>query len=215
MTYWKRHIHAMAVLVLAAAVAGAGCGVARGASRVSGDQLYRACASCHGPAGQGDAAVGAPRIAGLPAWYLSSQLERFQGGLRGKHPDDVEGLKMRAMSRQMLSKMEVDAVAAYVSAMPKATNAPTLSVDTAAGQAKFMICSTCHGPKGEGNQQLNAPPIAGLDDWYVARQLKKFQGGIRGSVKDDAVGAQMMGMAMAVPPNEIDSVAAYIHSLVP
>ncbi|MCC7008535.1 MAG: c-type cytochrome [Acidobacteria bacterium] len=199
--------------LLGGAVAGAGCSVAQGAT-ASGEQLYRACASCHGEAGAGDATFGAPRIAAMPRWYVASQLQRFKAGTRGRHFDDAEGLRMRAMAMQMGTQAEIDAVASYVASLPAGTSpAAVAGADPAVGQTKFAVCAACHGPKGEGNEALNAPPLAGMDDWYVARQLRKFQSGVRGAVKDDPIGAQMAGMALTVQPAEVDSVAAYVHAL--
>jgi cytochrome c553 len=100
-------------LTLASAVVSTGC-ASGSAAPIAGADLYGACESCHGPSGEGSVEFGAPAIAGMPTWYVSSQLQRFQQGLRGKHPDDVEGLKMRAMSRQMLSEAEISAVASHV-----------------------------------------------------------------------------------------------------
>lgn len=199
---------------LAGVVAIAGC--ARGSAKesASGAELYGSCIACHGTEGAGTPAVGAPAIAGLPEWYVTSQVQRFQTGLRGKHPDDVEGLKMRAMSRQLSSEAEVAAVAAYVSALPKPRNPAAITTgDTATGQAAFALCVGCHGPNGEGNQAVNAPPLAGLDDWYVAAQLRKFRAGIRGTTPEDTIGPVMQAMSLAVAPESIDHLAAYVHSL--
>ena len=209
---------------VAAALAGAGaavagCGVARGEAAGSGAALYESCDSCHGTAGAGDASLGAPRIAGLPKWYVASQVERFQNGLRGKHFDDVEGLRMRAMAKQMMSKAEIDAVASHVAAMPVVISAPTLTVTNKTGaEGTFAACASCHGQKGEGTEALNAPPLAGLDDWYIARQLRKFQSGVRGAGKSntgevDTLGAQMTAMSQAVLPPDVDNMAAYLHGL--
>ena len=184
------------------------------ASAITGRDLYRSCESCHGLSGEGDVRVGAPQIAGLPAWYVSSQLQRFQQGLRGKHPDDVEGLRMRAMASQMMSKAEIDAVASHIAGLtPRAKAAPALNGDPAAGASFYAVCAACHGPKGEGIQQMNAPPLAMFEDWYVARQLRKFQSGVRGRIAEDPVGLQMSGMAMTVPAEAVDNVAAYVHGL--
>lgn len=202
-----------AIAVLVAAAAGAGCGVARGEAALSGAQLYGSCSSCHGTTGEGNASLGAPRIAGMPRWYVAAQVQRFKDGRRGRHFDDVEGLKMRAMAMQMATPAQVEAVATYVASLPVRPSQPTLTADPAAGQAKFAVCSACHGAKGEGNEALNAPPLAGMGDWYVARQLRKFQAGVRGAVKDDPIGAQMAGMAMTVLPAEVDSVAVHVQSL--
>ena len=122
-------------LFVAVAVTAA-CGSA--AAAPSGQALYGSCVSCHGTKGEGTALIGAPSIAGLPTWYVALQLERFQTGLRGQHPDDLEGLRMRAMSRQMMSKAEVQAVAGYISSMSVVTNAKTLAKgDPTTGQGAY------------------------------------------------------------------------------
>lgn len=205
-----------AVVCLAALFFTTACssGTAAGRDAASGAQLYQACESCHGSDGAGDIVQDAPAIAGLPAWYVASQLERFQTGLRGKHPDDVEGLKMRPMSLQVNSPVQRQAVADHVASLPPVRNTATLrDVDPAVGEQTFVMCIACHGPKGEGNQELNAPPLAGLDDWYVALQLRKFRSGIRGAVPGDAIGPTMAAMSMAVQPDAVDDLAAYVHAL--
>jgi len=198
------------VLLLPLALVGCG-GVSADST---GRALYGSCETCHGASGEGDLRVDAPAIAGMPAWYVSSQLQRFQAGLRGKHPDDREGLRMRAMLLQMLTKAEIDLVASHVAALPPAAKRePALGGDPKVGAVPFQICAACHGQKGEGNQQMNAPPLAGMEDWYVARQLRKFQTGVRGRNPEDVIGMQMAGMAMAVPADDVDDVAAYVHGL--
>ena len=67
-----------------------------------------------------------------------------------------------------------------------------------AGAANYAVCSACHGQRGEGNQQLNAPKLAGLNDWYMRRQLLDFQHGVRGAEKGDTFGPQMAPMAQLV-----------------
>ncbi len=200
---------------LAAVLMATGCARGSAAPReVAAADLYAACATCHGTSGQGDVSVGAPAIAGLPAWYVTAQLERFQGGLRGKHPDDVEGLRMRPMSRQMLTPAETTSVAQHIAGLPPVTTAVSLAAgEPAKGQEIFVRCVACHGMKGEGNETLKAPPLAGMDDWYVARQLQKFRSGVRGAAPGDTVGPIMQAMAQTIQPEEIDHVAAYVHTL--
>ena len=52
----------------------------------------------------------------------------------------------------------------------------------------FQLCSACHGPQGHGNRELMAPAIAGLPEWYVVNQLKKFRNGGRGAHPADISG---------------------------
>ena len=92
----------------------------------SGHELYDSCKSCHKEAGQGDVTLAAPAIGGLPSWYVDAQLKKFRTGLRGAHPDDYEGLRMRPMSRQMANEQEVATVTAYVSGMKPNKIAPSM-----------------------------------------------------------------------------------------
>jgi cytochrome c oxidase subunit II len=83
--------------------------------------------------------------------------------------------------------------------------------DVAAGQASYAVCSACHGAQGEGNQQLNAPKLAGQADWYLARQLQDFKLGIRDK---EPYGQQMDAFAAALADDTaIRNVVAYINSL--
>ena len=203
---------ALALVLLVSAAAG--CARGGAAAEMAGSELYGSCAACHGAAGEGNSTVSAPRIAGMPQWYVESQLKRFQGGQRGEHPDDVEGLRMRAMSRQMVTDAEIAAVAKHVAELAPVTNPPTRTgTNPAAGQALFAICATCHGANGEGSQAVNAPPLAGLDDWYVELQLQKFQAGIRGAAPGDTIGPIMRAMSTTIQPEAIHDLAAYVHGL--
>ena len=59
--------------------------LAPGASRADerGAALFGLCAQCHGEQGEGNQVFGAPAIAGLPLWFVQSQLQKFRSGLRG------------------------------------------------------------------------------------------------------------------------------------
>src|SRR5262245_11181397 len=67
------------------------------------------------------------------------------------------------------------------------------------GAKQFAPCAACHGNKAEGNPTLNAPAIAGLDAAYVARQLRNFRSGQRGTHKADTLGAQMRAAVGILP----------------
>lgn len=54
------------------------------------------CAACHGPAGEGNKAMGAPALNLLSASYITAQLRNFRGGLRGYATDDEHGAMMAA-----------------------------------------------------------------------------------------------------------------------
>src|SRR5262245_50882675 len=185
-----------------------------GTGSISGAELFEACVPCHGAAGEGSTVVGAPAIAGLPAWYISAQLERFQKGIRGRHADDVEGLKMQAMSRQMRSETERRAVAAHVASLPHVTTTAAIGGgNAAAGRKAYLLCASCHGVTGNGFEAGSVPPLAGMDDWYVAAQLRKFKGGVRGAMPGDAFGPVMRSVAAPLSAENVNQVAAYVHAL--
>ncbi len=179
-----------------------------------GKELYAACVNCHGKDGYGQQNIAAPAIAGLPAWYLEAQFYKFRTGVRGAHPDDLEGLRMRPMSRQMLDDGEIKAVVAYVASMPVKNQARTIEGDVVAGAQSYATCTACHGPDGKGNQALNAPPIVGQHDWYLVSQIKKFKTGVRGAHPKDVTGAQMRPMAMTLADEQaMKNVVAHIGTL--
>lgn len=89
-----------------------------------------------------------------------------------------------------------------------------LAADVEAGQRAYQVCAACHGQQGEGNAALNAPRLAGQEDWYLRRQMEAFQQGLRGTAPGDTYGAQMRPMAMAISdPQALDNLIAYIESL--
>jgi cytochrome c oxidase subunit 2 len=86
--------------------------------------------------------------------------------------------------------------------------------NAAAGQALYAVCGACHGAQAEGNEMLNAPNLAGQDDWYLERQIANFKHGLRGSQAEDTFGAQMAPMAATLTDSAaIENVVAYIASL--
>ncbi len=86
--------------------------------------------------------------------------------------------------------------------------------DIASGQSLYAACASCHGQNGEGNVAMNAPKLSNQSDWYLARQLRYYKQGIRGTHKDDAAGQQMAAMAaMLADDQAIKDVVAYIDSL--
>lgn len=79
-----------------------------------GKQLYATCAACHGAAGEGNEALGAPPLAGMPAWYTVRQLNNFKTGVRGADPKDTYGQQMAPMAKMLGSDQDVADVAAYI-----------------------------------------------------------------------------------------------------
>jgi cytochrome c553 len=106
------------------------------------------------------------------------------------------------------------AVAAFVGADLPAQH--TVTGDLEHGAELYEGCVLCHGADGMGKHATNAPRYVGMSDWYLVRQLKNFQTGIRGSHPEDKYGEQMGFMSKQLYGDEsINDVVAYINSLPP
>ncbi len=84
-----------------------------------GEEIYRngnhergiaACTGCHGPAGEGNAPGGFPRVSGQHADYIAAQLRSFAEGAR---VNDGESRAMRGVAERM-NENEIKAVASYI-----------------------------------------------------------------------------------------------------
>ena len=175
------------------------------------------CAACHGAAGEGNRALGAPALVQLSTDYLARQLSHFVNGVRGAHPDDAAGKRM-ALSAANLSESDISDLAALITTeLPPARPAATISGDAARGEDYYVnICSACHSGNGQGNDALGAPALAGLNDWYLKSSYQSYLEGIRGTHPDDFYGAQMARLAPALAKgDDIDDVIAFITALPP
>jgi cytochrome c oxidase subunit 2 len=84
------------------------------------------------------------------------------------------------------------------------------------GEDLFQVCSFCHGTQGQGGPALDAPALAGMEAWYVERQLQNFRNRVRGTHYDDVPGVQMSIVSgMVRNQATIENVAAYIESMEP
>jgi cytochrome c oxidase subunit 2 len=85
---------------------------------------------------------------------------------------------------------------------------------TPPAQELFQLCQQCHGEQAEGKMSVNAPTIAGMPQWYIEAQLKKFKEGGRGTHFDDLSGMQMRPMAMSLATDdEIAAISKFVSAL--
>jgi len=83
--------------------------------------------------------------------------------------------------------------------------------DVTAGERGYLVCAGCHGFEGQGNPSISAPRLAGIDDWYLRRQIENFRDGVRGSVDGDPNGERMAMIARAVgTERELTDLVGYI-----
>jgi cytochrome c oxidase subunit 2 len=184
------------------------------ADAAAGAGQYAVCMACHGPSGEGNPALNAPRLAGQDAWYIRRQIHAFRDGLRGAHERDTFGAQMRAFAAMLPDEAAIRNLAAYIESLPGAAAEPTVTGDADRGRRLYMTCASCHGREGQGIWALNAPRLADMSDWYLVRQLQNFQHGIRGAHAQDYYGWQMATMADSLKDERsINDVVAYIDSL--
>jgi cytochrome c oxidase subunit 2 len=207
---------ALFLFILAGGFNLSGCGWGTTDAATRGKEVFQTCVPCHSTDGSGNASVGAPNIAGMKEWYVEEELVKFRSGIRGMQFTDMEGMRMRPMALSLYSEDDVKAVAHYVESMPPVRHAATLPGDPKAGEAIFATCAACHGDNGAGNEDLKAPRIAGLDDWYLATELRKYRNSVRGASPKDAEGRLMRPMARGLADEDaIRNVVAYIGTLKP
>ncbi|MHC6226101.1 c-type cytochrome [Pseudomonas sp. X10] len=176
------------------------------------DPAAMACLGCHGPDGKGVAAAGFPRLAGLPAGYLSKQLADFRSGSR-KHAI------MEPLAKA-LSDEEIQAVSASLANMPS-DPAPDLRRQrmTSDPVEKLALygdwnrqipgCVQCHGPGGSGVGE-HFPPLAGQPATYLIAQLDAWRDGSRSNDPNQL----MVGVAKAMTDAEVKAVAEYFANVV-
>ena len=181
---------------------------------VAGRAQFTTCVACHGSNGEGNAAMNAPSLAGQPDWYIERQLRHFQQGIRGAHENDVYGKQMAPMAKMVADDQSIRNVTAYIETLSAGAHGSTVEGDPAKGASNFVPCGACHGARAQGNYALQAPRLAGQEDWYLKRQLENFQNGVRGAHTQDDYGHQMVLMARSLKNEEsINDLLAYLNTL--
>ena len=165
------------------------------------------CVACHGANGEGQAAGGFPRLAGLDAAYMVRQMDDFASGSRAN-------AVMKPIA-SALSEEEREALARHYSGL-----APSAASEPAAGDEldplgesialrgrwdrQVPACVACHGPRGVG-VGTHFPPLAGQPSGYIAAQLHAWKDGQR---RNDPMG-MMQHVASELGDAEIQAVAGW------
>lgn len=173
-----------------------------------------ACSACHGPNGEGQPALGYPRLAGLSAAYVQEQLKSFAAGTRQN--------ETMAPIGKAISPADGAAVAQYVSGLTPKGATKTEAADAkeiASGRVlaergdwskSLPACTQCHGPAGMGVGAA-FPKLAGQSSTYIVNQLQAWKKGDR----RNGPLSLMAGVANKLDDGEIKAVAAYFASLDP
>ena len=181
---------------------------------IAGKASYATCAACHGQQGEGNLAMNSPNLAILQPWYITRQINHFKDGIRGANEADEFGRQMAPMANMLMDESAIRNVAAYIGTLDPPATVSTLDGDVEKGAYFYNSCGACHGAKAQGNYALQAPRLAGQDDWYLKRQLKTFRLGVRGANEGDTYGHQMVLMARSIQNDQsINDLLAYVNTL--
>lgn len=168
--------------------------------------LTTRCAMCHGAGGESASAI-YPRLAEQHPDYLVKQLKDFRDGRR----------KSDIMSGMVKDLLDTDIVSLAAFFASKKAGARQPGDADLAGVGKYIYergnrysgiaaCSSCHGPKGFGTEQL--PRLAGQHPSYIEDQLKEFNA--RARTNDNAI---MHSIATKLTELESKAVASYLGGL--
>ena len=123
----------------------------------------------------------------------SSEMSAFQGLINELDGVAQMPIKLRASGLE-LSFDEIEP-AAYAEFHAKHTFEPNVwgwGVAVPDGQAIYReYCAGCHSGDASGDRGQAAPPLAGMENWYVQTQLQKFHAGVRGTHFRDPDGISM------------------------
>ncbi|UMZ09430.1 cytochrome c4 [Pseudomonas sp. MPFS] len=170
-----------------------------------------ACMACHGADGMGLAPAGFPRLAGLPASYLSKQLHDFRSGARTSPV-------MQPLAKA-LTEDEITAITSTLASMPAPKTPLSNRGQLAEGVGERLAlrgawdrqipeCVSCHGPGGVGVGQA-FPPLAGQPATYLVAQLNAWREGGRHNDPNNLMGH----IAKSLSAEEVTAVADYFASL--
>lgn len=164
-----------------------------------GEEINDVCAGCHGEFGQGGKEGVYPRLAGMPAEFISKQLHLFRDR---KRPNMA---MVEFVDDRQMPDAEIQHISVYLSRIELKTKLPPVD-ETAPGfnayerllESKQMMqiaraegdiekgaklykkeCGTCHGSDGFGDQKKEVPMLAGQYTNYLWRQVEKLRGQIR------------------------------------
>jgi cytochrome c553 len=171
-----------------------------------------ACASCHGPQGEGTSDVYFPRLAGKPAGYLYNQLIAFRDGRRRYPPMNF--------LLEFLPDAYLKEISEYFASLRPPFPQPAVStvsnemlargeslVKNGDPQHGVPPCSACHGPT-LGGMEPAIPGLLGLRASYISAQLGGWRYGTRTAISPDC----MQIVASSLTEDGVKAVAAWLSS---
>lgn len=208
---WPSLAVAVAALgLIAAPAARAQDAVAAGARIAAHGKGHRvpACAPCHGLNGMGDPSGPFPRLAGLSAPYMQTQLNAFASGERA---DATMGPIAKALAPENRTELALYYSAASAPYPPQASPNPALAdkgrllATLGSEEKKIPACTSCHGAFGVSRNPA-IPTLAGQYAAYIVGELDLFRSGSRKQGGD-----QMQALAHAMTEDDARAAAAYFR----
>jgi len=160
----------------------------------NGEEINQVCAGCHGEYGMGGSDGKYPRLAGLPVAYTIKEIRQFRERKRPnismvEHvekrqlpDDDVMDIAIflnKIKLRTHLSK--IDETAPGFNAYARLQEAKQIiqigraEGDLETGKKLYKKeCKSCHGKKGEGDQEDATPMLSGQYTKYLWRQIDLY-----------------------------------------
>lgn len=84
------------------------------------------------------------------------------------------------------------------------------------GEELYVACTFCHGLEAQGNDRRDGPALAGLQAWYIEKQIYNFRNGLRAYSEEDIPGKIMHGSTPMIRDEfTIKSISEYIAGLEP
>ena len=176
-----------------------------------GSEIFERCGVCHGDKGQKHSLNVSRFIAGLDEDDVIDILREYRDGKRNQYGF---GTMMNGQAKK-LSDEDIEAVAAYVSALPPVeidesnVEKPSESLD---GAEIFKRCAVCHGANADKRSLNVSGYIAGMNDKDIINILHEYQSGKRNKY---GYGSMMKGQAKKLSEEQLDAVAKYVASLPP
>ncbi len=184
-------------------------------AQMSGAEIFaKVCAACHGAKGEGNESLRSPSIAGLPEWYTTIQIEKFQKDYRGTDEADPAGLQMHQIA-SILDEAATQKVAAEIAKLKLIATTQTIEGGDPTDGAKIYRerCMECHRFNGRGEIVFRSAPLIGFQDWYIIDQLQKYKAGVRGGSEEDIDGSKMHEVAGRMTDEQMKDLAAYMVEL--
>lgn len=201
----------LAIVILVSGCSSVDRSRALGDPNVSANTLaLQVCSNCHGAQGT-SVSPNFPNLAAQTPVYLEAQLKSFKG--HGRF--DPAGFEYMWGISARLTDEQISGLAKYFSSQKPTPGKSPDPKSVAEGQAIFEhgvaanntpACSSCHGAKGEGQQQF--PRLAGQHADYIIKQLVVFQ-----RTDQRPEGNIMKVIAHGLTRENIKSVALYLEAM--